>query len=172
MDRIVVIDAMPVSCGGPLPVTPAGEAIPPVSEAAALLLDSVLGDQVAEDIKIQVTTNHLVEQAEAAGMTLTDLQGQPLRSVPLMVVSPQPGELGSLAAAVIDKKTVPPLGPIREPEDFTLDRLLRGLGDSPGRVELLSYVYFDTDYFDAQIEVGAAAAEAALNGDWFTCPGS
>lgn len=172
MDRIVVIDAMPVSCGGPLPPTPAGEPIPPVSEASALLLDSVLGDQIAEDLKIQMNINSLVEQAAAGGMTLNDLQGQPLRSVPLMVVSPKPGELGSLAAAVIDEKTDPPLGPLREPEDFTLDRLLRGLGDSPGRVELLSYVYFDSDYFDAQIEVGAAAAQSALDGDWFTCPGS
>lgn len=172
MDRIVVIDAMPVSCGGPLPSTPVGEPIPPVSEASALLLDSVLGDQIAEDLKIQMNVNHIVEQAAAAGMTLNDLQGQPLRSVPLMVVSPKPGELGTLAAAVIDEKTDPPLGPLRELEDFTLDRLLRGLGDSPGRVELLSYVYFDTDYFDAQIDLGAAAAAAALDGDWFTCPGS
>lgn len=169
MDRLVIIDSMPTDCGGELPPTPAGEPIPPVSESAALLLDSVLGDQLAEDVRSVMATNHLVEQASAAGMTLTAPDGTPLRSVPIMLVSPAPGELSSLAGEIIEEKTSKPLGPIRESEDYALDLLLRGLGDSPGRLELLSFLYFDSDYFAAQLDLGARAAEAALAAGWVTC---
>lgn len=169
MDRLVIIDSMPTDCGGELPPTPAGEPIPPVSESAALLLDTVLGDQLAEDIRSVMATNHLVEQATAAGMNLTAPDGTPLRSVPLMVVSPAPGELSTLAGDIIEEKTSKPLGPIRESEDFALDLLLRGLGDSPGRLELLSFLYFDSDYFAAQLDLGAKAADAALAAGWVTC---
>lgn len=169
MDRLVIIDSMPTDCGGELPPTPAGEPIPPVSESAALLLDSVLGDQLAEDVRSVMATNHLVEQAEEAGMTLTAPDGTPLRSVPLMLVSPEPGELSSLAGDIIEEKTSKPLGPIRESEDYALDLLLRGLGDSPGRLELLSFLYFDSDYFEAQLDLGAKAADTALAAGWVTC---
>ena len=49
---------------------------------------------------------------------------------------------------------------------LALGRLLRGVGAGPGQQELLSYTFFDDEYFSAQIELGIAAADTALAGDW------
>jgi hypothetical protein len=47
-----------------------------------------------------------------------------------------------------------------------MQRVLRGLGDGPGAMELLSYAYFDREYFRRQIDLGRQAAEAALAAGW------
>ena len=43
---------------------------------------------------------------------------------------------------------------------------LRALGNSPGHMELFSYLFFDKDYFQAQIDVGIAAADQAIANGW------
>ena len=54
----------------------------------------------------------------------------------------------------------------RETDSLALGRLLRGVGDGPGQQELLSYLFFDDEYFTQQIELGAHQARAALRGGW------
>ena len=84
-----------------------------------------------------------------------------------MTVSPGPGELGCLAARVL-ADTTRGFGAVRNQDNYVLGQLLRGAGDGRGRRELLSYFFFDEDYFAESIERGHRAALAALATGWHT----
>lgn len=49
----------------------------------------------------------------------------------------------------------------------TLDTILRATGTGTGRNEILSYVFFDPEYFKRQFKLGEAHAQAT-NGVWRT----
>ena len=78
-----------------------------------------------------------------------------------MEVSPEPGSLADLAAEVLRSKSW-----WRESDSIVLGRLLRGVGAGPGQQELLSYMFFDDEYFARQIALGQAAADRALRCGW------
>lgn len=168
-DRIVVIAAMATEYGPGLPPSEPGEPIPVMSEAAAMLLNTALADQMTQDIRTLLSRNRMVAQAAAGGATLTGSTGVDQRVIPVLTISPRPGALSTLAGTILARKLHQgPLSVWRESDAFAIDRLLRGMGDGPGRLELFSYLFFDQEYFAAQIALGAQAAQAALRAGWQT----
>lgn len=128
---------------------------PDILDAAALTLQAVLADRVIEDLAEIRTRNRWLSE----GARLCSTQGRDLHPVSVMAVSPEPGVLAELATETLAGKRL-------DPQAIALRRVLRGLGDGPGAAELLSYAYFDRDYFDAQIDLGIAAADRALATGW------
>lgn len=152
-DHLVVISAHATTYPEVLPVGVGDQ--PDVLDAAALTLHSILADRVIEDLSEIRTRNRWLAQ----GADLCTSSGRSLHTVNLLEVSPEPGVLAELASDVLDSKRF-------DPRAAFVSRTLRGLGDGPGAMELLSYAYFDNDYFTAQIEVGREAADKALAAGW------
>jgi hypothetical protein len=51
-------------------------------------------------------------------------------------------------------------------DNWLVGRAIRGAGNAVGRRELLSYLFFDEEYFAAGIELGRRTAAAALSRGW------
>ena len=159
-----------VSAGEPAapagPGTPAGPP-PDVADAAAQVLHAALSDRTGEDLRTLRRTNRLVAQVSAAGRPdlLRGSAGGPYRHVEVMAVSPPAGALGRAAVDVLARRTRG-LGRLRELDTWLLGQGVRGAGDAAGRRDLLSYLLFDPEYFDAGIGLGRRAARAALRRDW------
>lgn len=96
---------------------------------------------------------------------LTGSTGEPYRVLEFLEVSPPPGEMGRLAADVFGRRTRG-LGRLTELDNWVLGQALRGAGDGVGRSELLSYLFFDEEYFAESIELGRKTAAAALARGW------
>jgi NTE family protein len=156
-DRVVLIAAHATAYPGD-PITTPGKR-PDAADAAAMTLHSVLADRVIEDLQDLRTRNDWVRQGVAPPRS----GGGEYRDVQVLDVAPQPGELAALAAEVLSGKS---RRWWRELDSLALGRLLRGVGDGPGRQELLSYTFFDDEYFARQIDVGRRAAEDALVAGW------
>ena len=124
---------------------------------------------MVEDLATLRRINRLVAQTQSAGRPglLHDRSGTPYRPIDVMDVSPPPGTMGTIAAEVFARRT-DRLGWLTENDNWLLGRLIRGGGDAVGRRELLSYLFFDEQYFTASIELGRTAAVAALNTGWRT----
>jgi NTE family protein len=169
-DRIVLVSATATRYGGPLPPA-AGGTQPDLADAAAQVVHAVLADRTTEDLRQVLRTNRLIGQVvgqatgEGGGRTLVTRTGRPYRPVEVLVVSPPPGELGRLAARVYERRTAG-LRALADPDSFLIGRAIRGAGDDVGRRELLSYLFFDQEYFAASLELGRAAALAALSHGW------
>lgn len=164
--KIVVISATTTSYGPPQLPDPKSR-IRDIADAAAQVLHAVLADQTTEDLLTLRRMNRLVEQATQAGRPelLTDRCGRPYREIEVLAVSPPPGELGRIAADVFDRRTSG-LGRVREMDNWLIGQLLRGAGDAVGRRELLSYLFFDEEYFAASIELGRRTAAGVLSRGW------
>ena len=164
--KILVVSATATTYGPPPLPTPAG-ASPDIADAAAQVLNAALADRTTEDLRALRRTNRLVAQAAEAGREdlLTRSTGEPYRQIDVMAVSPPPGEMGRVAADVFDRKTRG-LGRLTEMDSWLLGQAIRGAGDAVGRRELLSYLFFDEDYFAAGIELGRRTAAAALSRGW------
>jgi NTE family protein len=149
----------------PLP-GPAGR-MPDVADAAAQVLNAALADRTTEDLRSLHRINRLLGQAAKTGArnVFADSGGEPYRSIDVMAVSPPPGEMGRLAAEILERKTRG-LGRVTEMDNWLLGKGIRGAGDAVGRRELLSYLFFDQDYFSAGIELGRRAAKGALAAGW------
>ena len=154
-DHLVVISAHATAYPNVYPVGVGEE--PDVLDAAALTLNSILADRVIEDLNEIRTRNRWL----VAGADLSTQGGRQLHKVNLLEVAPAPGVLAELASHILDSKRF-------DPQSVFLRSLLRGLGDGPGESEILSYAYFDSDYFDAQIKVGIEAADKAIAAGWQT----
>ena len=165
-DRVVLVSATATTYDAPPPPDLAPRS-PDIDDAAAQILSAALADRATEDLGALRRTNRLVAQASDAGQPglLTDRDGRPYRQIDVLAVSPPPGEMGRIAAAVFERRTRG-LGRITETDNWLLGRALRGGGDAKGRRELLSYLFFDEEYFAAGIELGRAAAKAALSRGW------
>jgi len=107
--------------------------------------------------------------ARAAGAGRSDLlvgrDDVPYREIDVMVVSPPPGELGRIALDVFQRRTSG-LGRLSELDNWLIGKAIRGAGDDVRRCELLSYLFFDQEYFAASIDLGRQAAAAALRLGW------
>lgn len=164
--RILLISATSTTYG-PVPLPgPAGQ-IPDIDDAAAQVLHAVLADRMVEDLAMLRRTNRMVTQATGAGQPglLRSTSGRAYTAIDVMAVSPPPGEMGRIAADVFARRTER-LGWARETDNWLLGRMIRGAGDAAGRRELLSYLFFDEEYFAASIELGRRAAAAALAKGW------
>ena len=133
------------------------------------MLHAVLADRMVEDLATLRRMNRLLAQAESAGRPdlLRTRSGVPYRPIQVLDVSPPPGAMGTLAAQVFARRT-DGLGWLTENDNWLLGRLIRGGGDAVGRRELLSYLFFDEQYFTASIELGRTTAATALNTGWRT----
>jgi len=153
--RLVVIAAHATRYPASMPSRP-GER-PDVADAAAMTLHSVLADRVIEDLHDIRTRNRWLAQ----GCSPTPAERPEYHHVRVMEVSPEPGSLADLATEVLRSKSW-----WRETDSIVLGRLLRGAGAGPGQQELLSYMFFDDEYFARQIELGQVAADRALRRGW------
>ena len=165
VDRLVVVAAHSTTYGDAPEAEPEGAPQPDVADAAAHVLHAVLADRMVEDLADLHWTNSLCQATD--GATLTDRCGQPLRRVPVLSVAPEPGQLAQVAETVLkDKYGAWPWKWWDDTGTWLLGRLLRSVGDGPGRAELLSYLAFESEYFAEQIALGDAAAAAALEQGW------
>ena len=164
--RIVLVSATSTTYGPP-PLPDPASPTRDLADAAAQVLQAVLADRMTEDLVELRRTNRLVAQAVVAGQPdlLTDRTGRPYRGIDVMTVSPPPGEMGRIAADVFERRTAG-LGRITEMDNWLIGQLIRGAGDAVGRRELLSYLFFDEEYFAAGIELGRRTAAAALSRGW------
>lgn len=166
--RIVCVSATALTYGpAPRPTTPGRT--PDIDDAAAQVLHSVLADRTTEDLGTLLRTNRLVEQANSTGArdVLRSTSGRPYRPIEVLPVSPPPDRLGRLAVDVFERRTNP-LGWLRETDNWLIGRMIRGAGDAVGRRELLSYLFFDEEYFAASIELGRDTARRALEDGWIS----
>jgi len=164
--HIVVISATATTYSDPQPPHP-DQPVPDIADAAAQVLNAALADRTTEDIKALLRTNRLVSQTAEAGCpeVLTAEGGRAYRQIKLMTVSPPAGRMGRIATSIFKKKTGG-LRRISELDNWLLGQAIRGAGDSVGRQELLSYLFFDEDYFKAGIQLGRQMASDALAAGW------
>lgn len=163
-DRVVVIAAHAVEYGASPGAEPRDAPSPDVADAAAHVLHAVLADRMVEDLADLRWKNAM---CRAADQPLPDRCGRPMRRVPYLAVAPDPGQLAAVADDVLrEKYGTWPWKWLDDSSTWLVGRLLRSVGDGPGRAELLSYLAFEQEYFAEQINLGAAAAQAALARGW------
>ncbi len=162
--RVVVVSATGTSFG-PAPEPDPASRTRDVADAAAQVLTAVLADHTIEDLLTLRRLNRLVAAAESQGVALPRAREGSYRQVPSLVVSPRPGEMGRLAARVHAERTGG-LSGLREVDNRLIGRFIRGAGDGVGRRELLSYLFFDPEYFARSIDLGREHARAALAQGW------
>jgi NTE family protein len=155
-DHLVVIAAHATRYPSQNPAEPGGQ--PDLADSAAMTLHSILADRVIEDLQDLRNRNHWLEQGCAP-----TTGARPYHHVALLEVSPEPGTLAEMASDVLHSKG---RAWWRETDSLALGRLLRGVGDGPGQQELLSYMFFDDEYFEQQIELGARVARNAVRRGW------
>jgi NTE family protein len=165
VDRLVVVAAHATRYGDAPGPEPAKASQPDLADSAAHVLHAVLADRMVEDLADLRWTNSLCS-AMGDG-ELVDRCGEPLRRIPVLTVAPEPGQLAAVADSVLrDKYGTWPWRWFDDSGTWLLGRLLRSVGDGPGRAELLSYLAFESEYFAEQITLGSAAADAALARGW------
>jgi NTE family protein len=163
-ERVVVVSATGTSFGPP-PEPDPDSRTRDVADAAAQVLTAVLADHTIEDLLTLQRLNRIVSYTQEHGLALPRAGTGVYRLVQTLVVSPRPGEMGRLAARVHAERTGG-LSGLREVDNRLLGRFIRGAGDGVGRRELLSYLFFDPEYFARSIDLGRAHARAALQQGW------
>ncbi len=127
-----------------------------LGDGVATLLGAVMDDPMRHDLRRLRQTNRLLEQPEVAEVVqrVRDEDGErDLRVVPHVAVAPDRGEeLAAAAMEVFDRNHRTLLGTAADPDLQVVHRLLGS--DSPLQGELLSYLLFDRDFFDAAADLG------------------
>jgi NTE family protein len=152
--RLIVVS----SYAAEYPPAPKGAAEQPtVPDVAAQSIHALLGDGMIEDLRRLKQVN-----AQVAKGTAQSPSGTSYRSIPFMVVSPPNGALSTLALKTHDANKH-----FFSPDVFSvIDWVLPGTGEGNG--ELLSYLYFDPTYFEAQFVRARTDAHDAFAQDWRT----
>lgn len=164
-DRLVVVAAHADVYGDSPSPEPLGAPSPDIVDGSAHVLHAILADRMVEDLADLHWTNQICDVA--GDQDIPDRCGRPLRRVAVLTIAPEPGELARLADRVLRQKYGDwPWDWWDDSSTWLISRLLRGVGDGPGRAELLSYLAFETEYFAEQIRLGAAAADAAWEAGW------
>jgi NTE family protein len=153
-DRVVV-----VGTGGLHPPGPDrdrdGEAVD-LGDGLATLLGAVMDDPLRADLRLLGEVNALAEDADL-GPVLNhhrEARGRTAyRAVPYVAVAPEDGEELARAAMHVFRANHGSLrSTLGDPDMQVMHRLLGS--DSPLQGELLSYLLFDPDFFDAAVELG------------------
>jgi NTE family protein len=140
VDRLVVVSAH--SLDAP-PVEDPVDAPPDLAAVAALAVRAILADALGDDLRSLQRKN----------------KREHWRTVEHIVVAPNDGDLGALAAANFH-----PLSPLDE--YWAIAKLLDALGAGPGRDELLSLMLFRDGYARALVEQGRRDALTAIARGW------
>ncbi|HMJ33170.1 MAG TPA: patatin-like phospholipase family protein [Baekduia sp.] len=165
-DRVVVIGFQPFRAQVEPPTKANGS--PRLADVAANIIDGLLVDQVADDLRRLATINSFVVDAHGPGPrgaadAYRAARGRkPYRRISYALVAPERrGELAAVADEVFDDRYAGLQGWLRPDYPF-MSRLLGG-GRSPSRGELLSFLLFDEDHIDRLIELGRADARRWLD---------
>lgn len=133
---------------------------PSLSDAAVNLLQGALVDRLIEDLRTLGTVNAFFADGAPGAQRYRRARGKPpYRQVPYMFVGPGRNAIGELAVEVF-RDRYGGLNGLRSP-DFALLNMILGPGRA-GRGELLSYVFFDPEFLEALIEMGARDARGWL----------
>lgn len=160
VDRLAVVATAAVHTP-PVTATPPDPGPPDVWDGALNMLHGNLLDPLIEDVRMLGNVNmFFADGAPGAGAYRTSRGKAPYRQVPYLFVGPQrPGAIGELAAAVF-RTRYGGLKALRSPDLAFLHRML---GSSPAHSELFSYLFFDPEFIDALITMGANDARRWLD---------
>lgn len=135
-----------------------------LGDGGATLLGAVMDDPLRHDLRRLAEVNDLVADGALAAELARHRRGlgrEPYRVVPYLAVAPDRGErLASVAMEVFRANHSGLLRTLDDPDLQVVHRLLGS--DSPLQGELLSYLLFDPDFFDAAADLGREDARAWL----------
>jgi NTE family protein len=153
--RVIVIGFEPFNAVGAKPLPPRE---PNLADVASNILDGLLVDQVAHDLRrLALINSFFVEDAISGTMRAPRAYRlargqQPYRPISYALVAPRRrGEIGRLAQDVF-RRRYGGLRGLRDPDYLVISRALGG--DSRARGELLSFLLFDPEFTRALIELG------------------
>ncbi|MCL8026664.1 patatin-like phospholipase family protein [Nocardioides bruguierae] len=133
-----------------------------LGDGGATLLGAVMDDPLRQDVRRVRETNAMLADEEVATALAGYRERQglaPLRPLPHVALAPERGdELADVAMEVYRANHGSLRGTAADPDLQMVHRLLGS--DSPLQGELLSYLLFDTDFFDAAAALGKRDAEA------------
>ncbi len=158
-DRVIVVATTPDPDTSQ--AAPAAATEPDVFDGAGVVLESLLVDQMAEDVHALRRTNRFVEVATKAGARPTARRdsGRVYREVQNVYLGPpKAGIISTLANEVFERRY---RGWFKQFSDVgILGTLLGGSTESHG--EILSFLFFDPEFHSALIQLGKQHAEQAL----------
>jgi NTE family protein len=162
-DRVIVIGLEPFSSAGGRPASPRG---PSIADVAANVLDGMLVDQVAQDVRRLALINSFFVEDAATGLLHSPRSyrlsrgHEPYRPISYALVSPRRhGEIGRIAQQVFQRR-YGGFGSLRDMDYTVISRIL-GSG-SQARGELLSFLLFDQEFTTELIELGRRDAQRWL----------
>jgi NTE family protein len=162
-DRVIVIGFEPLDAVAQTPAP----GRPHFADVAANVLDGLLVDQVAADVRRMLAINSFFTESAATGTFpaahayRTARGRRPYRRIAHALVSPvERGAIGAIAEEVLRDRYGGWRG-LRSPDFLLLSRLLGG-GRARARGELLSFLLFDEVFVERLIEEGQAAARRWL----------
>jgi NTE family protein len=165
-DHVVVIGFQPFHARIEPPI--ARDGAPHLADVAANIINGLLVDQVADDLRRLATINSFVvdadgDGAEGAAAAYCAARGRrPYRRISYVLVAPERrGALAEVADDVFDRCYAGRRGLLRPDYPF-MSRLLGG-GSSPARGELLSFLLFDQEYAERLIDLGRRDAQRWLD---------
>lgn len=162
-DRVIIVGLEPFAAAAGRPPSPRS---PGIGDIAGNVLDGLLVDQVAHDLRRLAAINSFFVEGATTG-TLRSPRAYriarghaPYRPISYALVSPRRrGEIGRLAEEVYERR----YGGLRGLRDVDLVLISRALGGgSPSRGELLSFLLFDPVFVAALIEMGRRDANRWL----------
>jgi NTE family protein len=162
-ERVIVIGLEPFSSAGGRPASPRG---PSIAEVAANVLDGMLVDQVAQDVRRMALINSFFVEDAATG-TLHSPRSyrlarghDPYRPISYALVAPRRhGEIGRIAQQVFQRR-YGGFGSLRDLDYTVISRVLGS--SSQARGELLSFLLFDPEFTVELIELGRRDAQRWL----------
>jgi len=161
-DRVVV-----VGTGGLHPPDPADLdrlGAVDLGDGVATLLGAVMDDPVRHDLRRLAEINAMAEDRDLApilGRHREARDSPPYRTVPYIAIAPEDGEELARAAMKVFRANHGSLRrTLGDPDMQVMHRLLGS--DSPLQGELLSYLMFDRDFFDAAAQFGRRDARRWL----------
>jgi NTE family protein len=139
---------------------------PGIADVAANVLDGLLVDQVAADLRRLAAINTFFAEGASTGTSRaarayrTARGHRPYRPISYALVAPRRrGEIGRLAEEVFERR----YGGLRGLRDLDYAVVSRALGGrARSRGELLSFLLFDEEFVRALIEMGRRDAERWL----------
>jgi NTE family protein len=163
VDRVIVIGLEPFA-GTPARLAPAAR--PSFADVAANVLDGLLVDQVANDLRrLAAINSFFVEDTKRGTLTATRAYRiarghRPYRPISYALVSPgRSGEIGRLAETVFERR----YGGLRVIRDLDFALIAGALGGrTRARGELLSFLLFDPVFIEALIKLGKRDARRWL----------
>ena len=131
-----------------------------LGDGGATLLGAVMDDPMRHDLRRLAEINAMVADPDVAGPLerFRAAAGHaPYRTVPYVAVAPRTGdEIADLAMEVFRANHGSLLGTLGDPDLQVMHRLMGS--DSPLQGEMLSYLLFDPDFFDAAADLGRREA--------------